>query len=151
MYIVYALVSPLDKKVYYVGMTKHIVSRFVEHLRCTDNNSAKNAWIQDLQQQGFMPVFVTLEHADCHRDASNKEDYWIDYFTKMKMPLINLDMPAPYFAPQVDGYSFTEVERPILINLYRQHRSIDKVLRMMRKSARYQKDASRILKEERLV
>lgn len=48
-------------------------------------------------------------------------------------------------------YQFSEVERPIVIALYKSLRSIDKVLRTMKKSARYHRDAARILREENLT
>src|SRR5258708_2621281 len=38
------------------------------------------------------------------------------------------------------NYRFTEVEKPVVIALYRTLRNIDKVLREMKKSARYHKD-----------
>lgn len=53
----------------------------------------------------------------------------------------------------VDGksYRFSEAERPVVVALYKETGSIDKVLRRMERGARYQADASRILREEGLL
>jgi hypothetical protein len=47
-------------------------------------------------------------------------------------------------------YRLSGDERATLIELYKAHKNIDKVLRQMKKSNRYHADAARILKEEGL-
>jgi hypothetical protein len=48
-------------------------------------------------------------------------------------------------------YLISEVEKPILINLYNKFHSIEECLKIMKKGARYHKDASRILKDVGLL
>jgi hypothetical protein len=48
-------------------------------------------------------------------------------------------------------YLFSEVEKPILINLYGKFHNIEECLKTMKKGARYHKDASQILKKVGLL
>lgn len=48
-------------------------------------------------------------------------------------------------------YLFSDIEKPILINLYSKFHSIEECLKTMKKGARYHKDASRLLKNVGLL
>jgi hypothetical protein len=51
-----------------------------------------------------------------------------------------------------DGkYRFSDAEKPLVIELYKAYKSIDKVLAHFNRGGRWHKDASRILKEAGLL
>jgi len=94
MYIVYALVDPQDQKAWYVGITNDLERRYISHLRCMEENEAKNKWIDSLKSQGYLPIMQTLEKMHSRSQAVIREVYWINHFNHLRMPLTNIVGPS---------------------------------------------------------
>jgi hypothetical protein len=94
MYVVYGLEDPRDNNVFYVGTTADIYARFIQHIRCEENNEAKNARIHELKASGLLPLPRTLEAIHTARQAGERELYWINHYACLGMPLTNEIRPA---------------------------------------------------------
>ena len=87
MNAIYALESPIDGKVYYVGQTMHVMSRpwYPYH----HHNIQVKEWVKSLESE---PVVRILE-----RDVENlldREKYWINKMLERKEPLLNIQIPT---------------------------------------------------------
>ncbi|GGI95237.1 GIY-YIG nuclease family protein [Deinococcus wulumuqiensis] len=95
MTCIYALLDPRDEKIYYVGKTKNLRSRYFQHLKDMTYKHAKDgsimgrkkAWFEQLQAAGLAPEFVILEEADV--DWHVRERYWITRLRSEGHPLLN--------------------------------------------------------------
>ena len=107
MYAIYALLNPLKKEVFYVGMTADVSERYIQHFRGKDDtNIAKNEVIQGLRESGIFPVMVTINQAETREEALQKEAYAIELFRALHQPLVNQHLKI--------GYTFDEVEQQVL-------------------------------------
>ena len=94
--IIYTLTDPRDDTVRYVGRTTStgnpelaVQSRLKEHLRCTDTNTRKIAWIRELRTAGMQPIVKVIEVVHW-RQGDEKELYWIQFYLSTNAPLTNL-------------------------------------------------------------
>lgn len=80
---VYALRDPRNGLVRYVGSTRNISARFVQH-RCSSERTAgaRRKWVLDLRSAGFEPELVVLErHATYDKTALvDAEAAWIQAY-----------------------------------------------------------------------
>jgi hypothetical protein len=76
----------------YIGMTDDIIRRFIVHLRCTEVNRQKNAWVMELKALGLVPICRTLEMCESEREARERERAWIDGFIEIGEPLFNSEV-----------------------------------------------------------
>lgn len=60
MNYLYGLTDPRNSKIRYIGITKHPLTRFSEHLH-TKTNYKKDGWINDLKRVGLRPGIVILD------------------------------------------------------------------------------------------
>lgn len=105
MYTIYALIDPRDYSAHYVGVSRDVYRRFVEHISCKGENTAKDRWIQELQQLNLLVMMQPLGTAATREEALQIEAQWIhDYqsagivlFNKDKMPLTEEE---PVHAPE---------------------------------------------------
>ena len=88
-YSIYALIDPRDGAIRYIGMTRDIYQRMRQHSRCVGDNSAKNAWIEELQQEQLMFIMHSLEKVKTIEQALARELYWIDYYQRQGAALLN--------------------------------------------------------------
>lgn len=88
MHVVYALQDPRNNEVFYVGETHNLYTRFVEHIRCRDNNTRKNERISELKAVGLLPIPLTLEVVRDDQGLET-EKYWIAHYHHLGMPLCN--------------------------------------------------------------
>lgn len=96
MYTIYALIDPRDEHVRYVGITEDVYARFLQHLRCTDNNIDKNLWMQELKSANVMLIMRTVELAETFEDAREREDYWIHYHLSQGERLLNVQIARSF-------------------------------------------------------
>jgi predicted GIY-YIG superfamily endonuclease len=68
-YTVYALIDPRSQDVCYIGITKDIYRRFIEHIRCTGANPAKDEWILSLRSEQVMVIVCSLERVQSYDEA----------------------------------------------------------------------------------
>ena len=88
-YVIYGLEDPTSTTIHYVGMTDNVQCRFIEHLRLSGYNLAKNAWVANLFARGYTPVMKTLETVEGTRqDARSREIYWLHHY-QGQGPLFN--------------------------------------------------------------
>jgi len=91
VYQVYALVDPRDKLVYYVGITKDVQRRYIEHTLRKEKNTEKAAWITELSTLGLSPTLEILHPLLPLEEAQVQEKYWINHYLSINMPLTNKD------------------------------------------------------------
>ncbi|HTI15184.1 MAG TPA: GIY-YIG nuclease family protein [Dictyobacter sp.] len=165
MYVVYALVDQRDNKTFYVGITDNVYKRFQQDLSCSGTNLEKNVRMLELRTSNSMPLMIELERTESITYARGREKYWIKHYAMLKHPITNIvhtkeveifkPKPIRVIAPvNPKGqkvYRFNDIEKLVLVDLYREHHNIDACLQAMQKGARYQKDASRLLKEAGLL
>lgn len=90
-YYVYALIDPRDWTVGYVGTTHRAEMRLAAHLKLSDGNGLKNAWLRGLLAVGVTPwmrVLETVAGPD-DRHLASREAWWIDEALAHGMPLTN--------------------------------------------------------------
>jgi predicted GIY-YIG superfamily endonuclease/DNA-binding transcriptional regulator YiaG len=93
-FIIYALVDPRDNLIRYVGITDNLYSRVGAHLRETGSRTAKGKWLAELNAENLLPLAKELEQVKVSRKerylAEERERYWIEYYKKAGMPLLNV-------------------------------------------------------------
>jgi predicted GIY-YIG superfamily endonuclease len=89
MYVVYGLVNPLTHQVFYVGMTKDLYTRYIQHLNMEGNNKAKNETVLYLKQRNIMPEIRTLGIAENEGEAKRLEAFHIEKERILQQPLAN--------------------------------------------------------------
>src|ERR1022692_5268149 len=87
MHVIYGLIDPRDQSVHYVGLTKDAFSRFFQHIQCSGNNYAKNAWMHELRAANVVPIMKTLEATPEYDYALLREEYWIGHYETLGEPL----------------------------------------------------------------
>lgn len=87
---VYLHIDPLDKSEKYVGVTRNLKARLLQHMRDTFNNPDKNAWLQGLKAQGLEPEVKILEECATFEQARDREKYWIRYYVEHGACLLNV-------------------------------------------------------------
>ncbi len=91
MYTVYALLDPRDDSIRYIGLTATDVHRRLQrHLKETDINPAKIAWIRELRELNLTPIPWELEHIEEQKQAVFKEKFWINFCLFGGEPLLNI-------------------------------------------------------------
>lgn len=88
--IIYSLTNPVDLKVFYVGCTKDIKSRFKTHLQ-----NKKSPIITQLLQDGLLPIIQILEECNIEYSRIN-EDKWVQYFLHQNIKLENRTLISNY-------------------------------------------------------
>lgn len=95
-YFIYTLIDPRDNLVHYVGITNNPNVRYAQHLQKDLHNEEKNAWMQDLQENGLRPGFTILETIEGQNAASTREKHWIRTYLAENAPLTNIRLkPSP--------------------------------------------------------
>src|SRR5690348_12583649 len=91
MYSVYTLSDPRDKRIWYVGMSKDVPKRFTQHLNHSRGNQKKSAWIAELKSAWMLPTLEVLRSSPSLEEAQQQEQYWINHYLSLGMPLTNKD------------------------------------------------------------
>lgn len=79
-YYIYTLNDPIDFCVKYVGKTRDINLRLIEHLK-DRRKSKKQSWIKSLSEKKLKPSINVIEI--CNREQADfREIYWINFFNK---------------------------------------------------------------------
>lgn len=90
VYTVYALIDPRDQFVRYIGITYDVYQRMRQHSRCEGNNTAKNAWIAELQREQYVFIMHSIEKVTSFEKALERESYWIHYYLQKDVKLFNI-------------------------------------------------------------
>lgn len=90
LHFIYALVDPRTDVVAYIGITNNPNARLIEHLEGKSPNDDKDAWIWELQEEGYEPRMKILEVVDTRKEALSRERYWIQHYLSAGVPLTNL-------------------------------------------------------------
>jgi hypothetical protein len=89
MYVIYALEDPRNNLIFYVGRTDNLYERFIDHIRCKENNEEKNRIMHELKALDLLPIPRTLERVHSLQEASEREYYWVKHYDHLGMPLAN--------------------------------------------------------------
>jgi len=94
---IYALIDPREdgiNAVRYIGITKNVYIRLIQHTGNEWRNERKEAWMAELKQFGLVPNMELLEvieaSPDAQRVAMEREEYWIREYLRMGAPLLNI-------------------------------------------------------------
>lgn len=89
--LIYALESPDDGKVYYIGMSEHGLERPYAHLSKSHNTEVKD-WLANLNTEPVVRILErNLDNVDLLR---TREQYWIRTMLDRKEPLFNKAIPT---------------------------------------------------------
>src|SRR5260370_36281848 len=101
MYLVYVLIDPRDGIVRYVGITDQTINRRLDqHLKRTDGNNEKSAWITELVLAGMKPKIKAIEEGLTLQEANERETYWIQHYLTENTPITNrAKTPSPPYRP----------------------------------------------------
>lgn len=91
--IIYALINPINSKVFYIGATTQLEKRLKAHIsdaRLNRGNPQKNFIINEIIINGFMPLIEELEICHGYLAPMYAERFWIHLYTVQKHPLTNL-------------------------------------------------------------
>lgn len=77
----------------YVGKAQDIRERFIQHLKCHEDNHAKNEWIRELLAQGYIVRMETIERVH-DSEVKDKEAYWIHWYQEQGAKLLNITIPS---------------------------------------------------------
>lgn len=95
---IYALTCPLTGEIRYVGQTRHLQKRYLQHLANSYRNgmyarhgnhiaddylkspfmAGKDKWVANLLRRGLIPGLLILEFCK-ERQLTNREQYWADF------------------------------------------------------------------------
>jgi predicted GIY-YIG superfamily endonuclease len=89
-YSVYTLSDPRDNTVRYVGISKNVPSRYLQHCRCEGLNLEKNLWVQELIRLSILPTLTIIDTATGLKAARERERHWIDFYKQHSL-LLNVD------------------------------------------------------------
>lgn len=93
-YTIYRLIDPRDNSTRYVGLSSNVLRRYAAHIlgnSPSQMNAARSAWLEDLNQQGFMPVLDVIESGiRDRRQAEEREAYWIRVYHDSGANLLNI-------------------------------------------------------------
>jgi len=89
---VYILRDPSTGKnneVFYVGRTKHLLDRYLAHVKGDNSGSAKDERIRIITRGGRLPIMETVHWACSEKEAIFREAYYIHYYLASGAPLTN--------------------------------------------------------------
>ena len=88
--VIYGLLDPRTGLIRYIGVTSNPEKRMGQHIKerhRKGHGKQKGAWIEELIQENFCPIFVFLD-AVHHTVALERELFWIKHFEHFG-PLLN--------------------------------------------------------------
>jgi len=89
--LIYGLESPVDGRVYYVGMSEHGLERPYAHLSKSHNKEVTE-WLATLNTEPVVRILDrNLDNVDLLR---TREQYWIRTMLQRKEPLFNKAIPT---------------------------------------------------------
>jgi predicted GIY-YIG superfamily endonuclease len=89
---VYVLRDPSTGKnneVFYVGRTKHLLERYIAHVKGDNSGSAKDERIRHITRGGRLPIMETVHWACSEKEAIYQEAYYTHYYLAAGVPLTN--------------------------------------------------------------
>lgn len=85
---IYALKDPRDEQIYYIGKTNNPRARYKQHLKDSDVNKYKVAWLEELRKEELKPEMAILDTVG--EDWEECETAWIEKGTRKGWPLTNI-------------------------------------------------------------
>lgn len=88
---IYGLVCPLENKVMYVGKSKNLKMRMIQHISDANlgQDSARCEWIRRLQKEGLTPSVLVIEQCPC-MEWESRERHWIAHYRSINPKLTNV-------------------------------------------------------------
>jgi len=77
---VYALICPIENKIKYIGLSKNIKERFLQH--CSNPLKTTKLWILKLKKNNQKPKLIILETTD-KNNGNILEKKWINFYNKI--------------------------------------------------------------------
>jgi group I intron endonuclease len=100
---IYALKSPIDNSVKYIGKTINPTYRLWRHIYSSQKpKTKKECWIKSLLNLGLLPLFEIIEQCNGDNEADVRECFWIKYYRDSGVNLKNLTSGGD------GGYSLTD-------------------------------------------
>lgn len=107
----YGLIDPRTFELKYIGITKNIKTRLLDHIRIAkndlDTNIHKRSWIKHLLNLNLKPEIIILETC-LPDDSANSEIWWISLCRSLGFNLTNLTDGGDYPNGYWEGRKHTE-------------------------------------------
>lgn len=87
--VIYGLVDPRDRQVFYIGLTNNLYLRFKQHMLMTGENTRKQDRIQAILDARMLPWMLTLEVVDDDVSPREREIGWIQAYLNSGVELLN--------------------------------------------------------------
>lgn len=87
--VIYGLVDPRDRQVFYIGLTNNLYLRFKQHMLMTGENTRKQDRIQAILDTHMLPWMLTLEVVDDDVSPREREIGWIQSYLNSGVELLN--------------------------------------------------------------
>ena len=93
--VIYRMDDPITYKIRYIGKTVNMKQRMYAHINASlhqnKSNSAKDAWIQFLHNNGLEPMFQVVENVENTQLIRIRETYWIRHYKNRGANLLNIE------------------------------------------------------------
>lgn len=104
IYYIYAIINPLDNKILYIGKTKNLAARKLQHW-----NKPLNSTLKELKNEciksGLKFKFIVLEQCD-EFNINQQEQYWIQKYKSLDLK--NQHYNIPYQVLQKEVFELTK-------------------------------------------
>lgn len=87
--VIYGLVDPRDRGIFYIGLTNNLYARFKEHLSMCGGNARKQERIQAILDAHMLPWMITLEVVDAGVSPREREVAHIQAYVQAGINLLN--------------------------------------------------------------
>lgn len=94
MFFVYELVDPRTNSIGYVGITDDPNERYSQHILVKGTNGRKDAWIDQLLQEGVRPQMKIVEIVEDEQEARKREGELIRRYLEQNIPITNIKLEA---------------------------------------------------------
>ena len=107
IFYIYTLINPVNRQVFYVGMSKHPHNRYICHLsEAKKRKYIRHKYIYSLSLFGIKPEMKIIEKATLE-NWKERECFFIDYYKSIGYKLVNV-APGGGAFPNWEGKHHTE-------------------------------------------
>ncbi len=89
-HFIYSMKDPRDNLVYYIGRTDNPSERYKHHIGGYSSNERMNKWIEQLIENGLLPIMEIVEAVKGRELGKKQEVHWIKLYSSKLAPLLNL-------------------------------------------------------------
>jgi predicted GIY-YIG superfamily endonuclease len=150
---IYALIDPRSLSIRYIGISGDPLARHQQHIR-DKANGFKQEWLDQLRQDGLVPIMRILEIVPSTADALEREKRWIEACIAAGLDILNAQsLPRKELAQLAQKAAETrEVvspeERARIVALAKEGLSAAEIATAMKRAGTYAGVVRLVLKQE---